>query len=73
MFGANKQAHTDAFFKAVVAKVGPKHDRRHHQGVPTLEKEKLWHRQALRCQGKASLAGAAPPGCLSLWVPGVDR
>lgn len=52
MFGANKQAHTDAFFKAVVAKVGPKNDRRHHQGVPTLEKEKLWHRQALRRQGK---------------------
>lgn len=27
MFGADKQAHTDA-------KVGPKNDRRHHQGVP---------------------------------------
>lgn len=61
MFGADKEAHTDALFKAVVAKVGPKIDRRHHQGVPTLEKEKLWHRQALGRQGKASLAGAASP------------
>lgn len=73
MFGADKEAHTDTFFKAVVAKVGPKIDRRHHQGVPTLEKEKLWHRQALGRQGKASLAGAAPSSCFSLWVPGVDR
>lgn len=42
MFGADKQAHTDALFKAVVAKVGPKNDRRHHQGVPVCGTDKLW-------------------------------
>lgn len=44
MFGADKQAHTDA-------KVGTENDRRRHHGVPTL-KEKLWHRKALGRQGK---------------------
>lgn len=52
MFGADKEAHTDALIKAVVAKVGPKIDRRQHQGVPALKKEKLWYRQALGHRGK---------------------
>lgn len=63
MFGADKQAHTDA-------KVGPK-----MTGDVTKESQSVAEISfgTSRERGKASLAAAAPPGCLSLWVPGVDR
>lgn len=48
MFGADKKAHTDAFIKAVVAKVGPKKMK----GDITKESQPWRRRQALGRRGK---------------------